>query len=412
MATPKLTDLQARNAKPRDKAYKLTAGRGLCLMVMPTGAKYWWLRYRFAGREKTLSLGVYPHVTLKRAEVDANQARALLRDGIDPSEHRREQKFALRVAITRTFGDAAEKWIAHNTPRWKPATLEKVRQYLDKDLLPPLAKRPLASITPPELGVVVEKIEQRNALNVAKKTRQWLTKIFEFAIAKGLTTSNPAEYLNAVAAVAPEAKNHPHLTIDELPAFLRALEAYPGSPLVKGATWLALWTANRPGVTRTLRWDELDLDDALWTISKGREGMKKGYSHLTPLPRQAVALLRDLHRSTGTFDYVFIGRNDPRKPMSDGAVNVMLKAMGYGGRQTAHGFRHLVSTALNERGYKPDWVERQLAHGDPDAIRDTYNKASYLAERRKMMQAWADYLDSIKAGGTVVPLRKASGTRR
>lgn len=408
----KLTDIEARNAKPREKAYKITLGRGLCLMVTPTGSKYWWLRYRFAGREKTLSLGVYPQVTIKAAESAADDARALLRGGIDPSEDRRERKFALRLSVARTFGDAAEKWVEHNTPRWRPATLEKVRQYLDKDLLPPLAKRPLANITPPELGAVVERIEARKAMNVAKKTRQWLTKIFEFAIAKGLTTTNPAEHLNAVAVQAPEVRNHPHLTIDELPAFLRALDDYSGSTLVKAATMLALWTANRPGVTRTLRWDEIDLDDALWTIAKGREGMKRGYTHLTPLPRQAVALLRDVHRISGTFEYVFIGRNDPRQPMSDGAVTGMLKAMGYGGKQTAHGFRHLVSTALNERGYKPDWVERQLAHGDPDAIRDTYNKAHYLTERRKMMQDWADALDSIKAGGQVVPLQRKSGTSR
>ena len=158
----------------------------------------------------------------------------------------------------------------------------------------------------------------------------------------------------------------------------------------------ALWTANRPGVTRTLRWSELDLDQALWTIGKGREGMKRGYAHLTPLPNQAVAMLREIHKLTGTFEYVFIGRNDPGKPLSDGAVNMLLKRLGYRGRQTTHGFRHLISTALNEQGYEPDWVERQLAHGDPDKIRGTYNKAMYLESRRKMMQDWADYLDNIK----------------
>lgn len=408
----KLTDIEIRNAKPRAKAYKLTAGAGLCVMVWPTGAKYWWLRYRFAGREKTLSLGVYPRVTLKEAQAGADDARALLRAGIDPSEHRRERKFALRLAVARTFGDAAQKWYEHNQPRWRPATAEKVRQYLDKDLLPPLAKRPMANITPMELGAVVEKIEARKALNVAKKSRQWLTKIFEYAIAKGLTTTNPAEHLGAVAIALPESRNHAHLTLAELPDFLRALDAYHGSPLVKGATWLALWTANRPGVTRTLRWDELDLEDALWTIAKGREGMKRGYAHFTPLPRQAVAMLRDVRRYTGTFEYVFVGRNDPRKPLSDGAVNRMMKTLGYAGQQTAHGFRHLVSTALNEHGFNPDWVERQLAHGDPDTIRGTYNKAHYLDDRRKMMQAWADQLDTMKAGGKVIPLRKASGTRR
>lgn len=404
-------DLRFKNAKPSAKARKIAAGGGLCMMITPSGAKYWWLRYRFAGKEKTLSLGVYPTVSLKVAEAAADEARALLRAGVDPSEDRRERKFALRLSVARTFGDAAEKWVAHNTPRWRPATLDKVNQYLRKDLLPTLARRPLANITPPELAAVVEKIEARNALNVARKARQWISKIFEFAIAKGLTATNPAEFLTAVAATAPPPRSHAHLAFHELPAFLRALDEYSGSALVRGATWLALWCANRPGVTRTLRWSEIDLDQALWTIAKGREWMKKGYSHVTPLPRQAVDMLRDLHRITGTYEHVFVGRNDPRKPLSDGAISGLMRAIGYGGRQTAHGFRHLVSTALNEQGYEADWVERQLAHGDPDAIRGTYNKATYLDGRREMLQTWADRLDSIKADGQPVPLRKVSGTR-
>ena len=408
----KLTDIQIRSASPRAKPFKLAAGRGLCLVVMPDGAKYWRWRYRFAGKEKMLSVGVYPHTGLKAAQAAAEAARAVLSTDMDPSELRRERKLSLRLSVARTFGDAAARWVEHNTPRWRPATLEKVRQYLDKDLLPPLGKRPLASVTPLELGAVVERIEARKAFNVAKKCRQWLSSIFEFAIAKGLTTTNPAEHLHAVAVAAPEPENHAHLTLNDLPAFLRALDAYQGSPLTRAATRLALWTANRPGVTRTLRWSELDLDQALWTIPKGREGMKRGYSHLTPLPRQAVELLREIHKATGTYEYVFIGRNDPRKPMSDGAINTALKSLGYGGRQTAHGFRHLVSTALNDQGFNPDWVERQLAHGDPDDIRGTYNKAHYLEQRRKMMQAWADYLDKIKTGGEVLPFRKKTGTRR
>ncbi len=404
----RLTDMEARRAKPRATAYKLTAGDGLCLAVMPSGGKYWWLRYRFAGREKTFSIGVYPNVSLKEAEAAAQKARTLLRNDIDPTEDRRARKFALRMSAENTFGGAAELWIKHNTPRWKPATLEKVRQYLDKDLLPSLGRRPLANITPMELGVAVAKIEARKAHNVAKKTRQWLGKIFQFAIAKGMTSTNPAEYLAAVAAAAPQSKRQPHLSPDELPAFLQALDRYPGTPLVKGATWLALWTANRPGITRTLRWSELDLDAALWKVPKGREGMKRGYEHITPLPRQAVAMLRQMHKMTGTFEYVFVNRNDPRSPMSNGAVNAMLRTMGYGGQQTAHGFRHLVSTALNERGYNADWIERQLAHGDPDAIRGTYNEAHYIEDRRRMMQAWADYLDALRVGAAVIPLRRAA----
>lgn len=396
--TGKLSDLGIRNAKPKAKAYKLSGGRGFCVIVNPDGRKYFRLRYRFAGKEKMLSLGVYPEVSLKEAEAGASQARSLLRQGTNPSEDRRAQKLALRHAEAQTFGFAAAAWVGHNTPRWKPATLEKVQQYLDKDLLPPLGKRPLANITPLELGVVLERIEGRKAFNVAKKSRQWLNAIFSFAIAKGLTANNPAIHLGSIALFQPEPRNHAHLSIDDLPKFLRALDGYQGSVLVKTCAWLGLWTANRPGVTRSLKWSELDLEEGLWTIPKGREGMKRGYAHVTPLPSQAIQALLHLQPITGRFEYVFVGRNDWRKPLSDGAVTGLLKAIGYSGKQTAHGFRHLVSTALNEKGFEPDWVERQLAHGDPDEIRGTYNKAVYLDQRRKMMQEWADYLDEALRG--------------
>ena len=407
----KLSDTALRNLKPRERPFKLSAGRGLCLLVNPDGRRFWRMRYMFAGKEKMLSFGEYPFVTLKEAEAKAMAARVALARDEDPSELRRQAKLDLRLSAARTFGDAAAKWIEHNRPRWKAPTLEKAQAYLDKDLLPPLGRRPLANITPVELAGVIERIEARKAFNVAKKCRQWLQAIFEFAIAKGLAKSNPALHLGAIAAPAPAVENHAHLTVDQLPAFLRALDAYAGSPLTRAAIWLALWTANRPGVTRTLRWAELDLEDALWTIEPGREGMKRGYRHLTPLPRQAVAALRDLHELTGSFEFVFVGRNNPREPMSDGAIARALKVLGYGGKQTAHGFRHLVSTALNEMGYEPDWIERQLAHGDPDAIRDTYNKAHYLEPRRQMMQAWADHLDALKTGRPTPPSKKSGESR-
>lgn len=396
---PKLTDLAVRTAKPRATAYKLAGERGLCVLIQPDGKRFWRLRYTFAGKEKMLSLGAYPQVTLKAAEAAADAARARLLAGVNPSEERRQAKLALRLGAERTFALAARLWLEHNTPRWKPATVEKVRQYLDKDLLPPLGVRPLAAISPLELSAVVERIEARAAFNVAKKSRQWLVAIFAHALARGLMTGdNPAAHLGAIAIAAPRAQRYPHLTVERLPDFLQALARARTSILVRGAIWLGLWTANRPGVTRTLRWAELDLDGALWTIERDRELMKGGYRHLTPLPTQAVALLREIHRLTGTFEHVFIGRNNPRVPMSDGAVNGALKRMGYGGEQTAHGFRHLVSTALNETGdYTPDWIERQLAHGDPDEIRGTYNLAHYLAPRRAMMQAWADRLERLQA---------------
>ena len=257
--------------------------------------------------------------------------------------------------------------------------------------------------------MLIAGIEKRGAHDVAKKARQWIKAIYSFARANGWTASDPARDLGAIAQPGPGAKNYAHLTLDELPAFLKALEAYNASTLVKSSAKLALWTANRPGVTRSVKWSELDLDAGIWTIDKGREGMKRGYFHLTPLPAQAIATLREIQPISGHFEYVFIGRNDPRKPLSDGAIAGMIKRIGYRNKQTMHGFRHLISTALNDKGYAEDWIERQLAHGDPDKIRGTYNKAQYLEPRRKMMQEWADLLDRMVSGeSNITPIRRGA----
>lgn len=395
-----LTDLAIRHAKPKAKKYKLSAGDGLCLLVTPNGGKYWRLRYRFEGKQKELSVGrPYPDTSLKEAVIEAAKLRGQLLQSTDPAEERLMTRLARREQPAQTFGEAADSWHAFRAAAWDKKTAQQVRNYLDSDILPKLRNRPLQKIAPPELSAVVAAIEKRNAFDIAKKTRQWLKGIFSYARAKGWTDTDPARDLDVIAAKGPGKKNYPHLLIAELPALLAALDRHDGSKIVKGCAWLALWTANRPGVTRTLRWSELNLDDALWTIEKGREGMKRGYSHLTPLPRQAVEMLRDLHQVTGSFEYVFIGRNDPSKSLSDGAVNGLLKTLGYRGKQTTHGFRHLISTALNEQGYQSDWIERQLAHGDPDKIRGTYNKAMYLEQRRKMTQDWADYVDRARQEG-------------
>lgn len=403
----KLTDIAIRKAQPRATKYRLSGGNGLTLLVMPDGAKYWRLRYRFAGKAKEISIGPpYPELSLKDADAGATRLRALVADGLDPAEQRFQAKLERKQKAAQIFGEAAEAWFEFRRKAWAARTAAQVREYLDKDLLPSLGKRPLAAVTTKELAALSRAIEERGAPDVAKKARQWLASIFSFARGNGWTTVDPTRDLRALVLPVSGGTNYPHLSIDELPDFLRRLDAFKASPLVKGATMLALWTANRPGVIRTLRWSELNLDDALWIIEKGREGMKRGYAHLTPLPIQAVSMLREIWKLTGTFEYVFIGRNDPRKPLSDGAINVLLKRLGYRGRQTTHGFRHLISTALNEQGYESDWVERQLAHGDPDKIRGTYNKAIYLEPRRQMMQAWADYLDKLRNKDNVVAFGK------
>lgn len=401
----KLTELEVKNAKPRQAKYTM-AGDGLTLLVMPDGAKYWRLRYRFGGRSRWLTLGTYPRTSIKAAYARAAELRAQIDAGEDPAEARRAEKLSVRQRVANTFGEAAEAWLTFRAKAWDAKTTEQVRGYLDKDLLPKLRSRPLDSVTLAELGALVAGIEERGAFDVAKKIRQWLKAVYAYARAHGWTTADPARDLAAIALRGPGVQHYAHLPLDELPAFLHALDADDGSRLVQACAWLALWTANRPGITRTLRWGEVDLDAALWTIEKGRDGMKRGYYHLTPLPTQAVAMLREVQQISGGFEHVFIGRNDPRQPISDGAVTGMIKRIGYRNKQTMHGFRHLISTALNDQGYDRDWVERQLAHGDPDKIRGTYNKAAYLEPRRKMMQAWADYLDRLRAGAEVLPLRE------
>ncbi len=406
----KLTELQVKNAKPSAAKYTKAAGHGLMLLVMPDGSKYWRLRYRFGGKARMIAVGKpYPQTGLKQAQIKAAECRALIEAGVDPADRRRVEKLAERERIANTFGEAAEAWHNFRSKAWDTKTAEQARNYLDKDILPKLRSRPLDSITPAELGALVADIEKRGAFDIAKKTRQWLKAIYSYARANGWTAADPARDLAAIAQRGPGVKNYAHLSLDELPDFLQAIDAYDGSVLVKACARLALWTANRPGITRTLRWAELDLDADLWTIEKGRDGMKRGYYHLTPLPTQAVAMLRDMKKISGDFEFVFIGRNDPRKPISDGAIAGMIKRIGYRNKQTTHGFRHLISTALNDKGYESDWIERQLAHGDPDKIRGTYNKAAYLEPRRKMTQEWADYLDLIMRQAEVIPMRRAGG---
>tara|TARA_R110000787_G_scaffold42377_19_gene104254 strand:+ start:4406 stop:5605 length:1200 start_codon:yes stop_codon:yes gene_type:complete len=392
----RLTELQVKNAKPKIKKYTVADGGGLTLMVLPDGSRYWRLRYRINGRAKMVAVGKpYPLTTLKQAREKAGQFREELAKGLDPSLERQKEKRAKQGCAANTFRDAAQAWHEFRSKAWDKKTSDQARTYLHKDLLPRLGSRSLDDISPPDLADLISGIEARGAFDVAKKARQWLKAIYSHARANGWTEADPARDLAALAQPGPESENYAHLIIEDLPDFLRALEAYEGSPLVRACAKLALWTANRPGVTRTLRWDELDLEAGTWTIRKGREGMKRGYYHITPLPSQAITMLKELIPITGHFEHVFIGRNDPTRSLSDGAVRGMLKAIGYHKKQTMHGFRHLISTALNDKGYAVDWVERQLAHGDPDKIRGTYNKAAYLEQRRKMMQNWADYLDDI-----------------
>ena len=377
-ATP-LTDSAIKVAKPKEKPYKLADGQGLYLEVMPNGSKLWRLKYSYAGKEKRLAFGAYPTVPLQLARRRRDEARQQLAEGIDPGELKKAEKQAQKVEAL-TFEALAREWHQYRTPRWAPSTAAKALAYLESDLLPALGKKPFESVTRPDLVALIRKIESRGAHNIAKKTRQWLNQIFRYGLARGVIEHNPATDLDVIAALPPPIKHHPHVTFAELPELLGKVETAKTHALTRGAIQLLALTAVRPGELRAAPWTEFDLDAATWTIPAVR--MKARRAHVVPLPRQAVAILRQLHEITGKYPLVFAGRHDTSRPMSENTVNLALQAIGYKDRQTGHGFRHLLSIELNGRGYNRDWIERQLAHGDQDEIRDTYNHATFLEQRR------------------------------
>lgn len=398
-----LTDSAIKTAKPKEKPYKLADGLGLYLLINPNGSRLWRIKYRIESKEKTLSLGAYPDLSLVKARQLRAEARQQMAEGIDPGEHKKAAKVAQKVEGL-TFKALALEWYAYNAPRWADATAYKANLYLDNDIIPAIGARPVKAITRPELVELVRTVEARGTLNAAGKIRQWLHQIFRYGLARGVVEANPATDLSIVAAPSKPAKHHPHVTFAELPELLGKVEAANIHTLTKHAVRLLTLTAVRPGELRQAPWSEFDLDTATWTIPKER--MKARRPHIVPLPRQAVAILRQLHEITGRYSLVFAGAN-PERPMSENTINKALRLAGYEGRQTGHGFRHLLSTELNGRGYNKDWIERQLAHGDSDEIRGTYNHAAYVEQRREMMQAWADSIDALCAGANVVSIRRA-----
>lgn len=400
-----LTDTAVRTAKPREKLYRLADAAGLCLEVTTTGSKLWRFRYRFAGKAKMMGLGVYPAVTLAKARERREDARRMLAEGVDPSAYKQAEKRSIAARV-HAFEELAREWYAYNSPRWAPSTAAKALQYLESDILPVIGSRPLKEVTRPELVALVRKIEKRGALNVAGKVRQWLSQIFRYGLAKGSVESNPATDLDVVAAIAPRTKNHPHVPLSEIPTLLGKLDASKCDITTRLAVRLLLLTGVRPGELRHAPWEEFDMESATWTIPAVR--MKARRPHVVPLPKQAVATLLQLKAITGSYPIAFPGRNNRARPQSENTVNKALHQIGYEGRQTGHGFRHLLSTELNSRGYNRDWIERQLAHGDQDEIRDIYNHANYLEQRRQMMQAWADSVEALCAGANVISIRSAA----
>jgi integrase len=406
-----LNDTQCRQARATEKAIKLADDKGLYLLVALSGAKYWRMDYRFGGKRKTLALGVYPEVSLKVARQKLDEARRLLDAGVDPSEARRAEKIARKVSADSSFEVVAREWHAKKRHEWVETYADKVLTSLEQDLFPTLGRRPIAEITAAELLAVLRKIEARGALETLKRVRQRAGDVFLYAIATGRTENNPAAGLNKALKTV-SAKHRPALHPSELRDFFIRLEAVRLTTMVKNAVRLLALTFLRPGELRGARWVEIDLAAAVWVVpaerdrARGLVGMKMKEPHTVPLSSQAAALLREIQEVTGSRDLVFPNRNDPSRAMSNGTINSALRAMGYAGDEvTGHGFRATATGALLEMGWRPEVIDRQLAHRERNEVFGAYShQAEYLAERRKMMQQWADYLDQVRVGGNVVPL--------
>ncbi|MBS0461864.1 MAG: tyrosine-type recombinase/integrase [Proteobacteria bacterium] len=394
------------NAKPKPAAYVLRDGRGLLLVIDPSGSKLWRLDYRRpdTGKRNTLSLGVFPDVSLKRAREKRDEARSLLADGIDPGVKRQNDKAGIATAAANSFGAIAAEWLAKQ--HMAPATLEKARWTFDDLVNPYVGNRPIADISAPELLDVFQRIEARGARETAHRTRQRCAQIFRYAIATGRASRDPCADLRG--ALAPAKVTHRAAITDpnKIADLLRAIAGYTGGPIVGAALKLSALLFARPGELRKMEWAELDLDAADWRIPAAK--MKMREEHIVPLPAQAVTILRELQPLTGRGRYVFPGARDPKVPLSEAAINAALRRMDFDKHtMSGHGFRALASTRLNELGWKADIIERQLAHAERNKVRAAYNRAQYMDERRTMMQAWADYLDVLRTGSNVVPIRKA-----
>lgn len=395
-----------QNAKPRGKPYKLTDGQGLCLLVQPNGSRWWRLRYRFQGKERMLSLGTFPAVSLKDARDKRNELRRQVAAGMDPGLQRR----ARQQADANGFEAVAREWHAKQAHTWTPEHAERVMRRFQNDVFPWIGARPIADLTAPDLLAVLRRIESRSVLDTAHRALQTCSAVFRYAVATGRAPRDPCADLRGAL---PPVRGKHHAAITDPKAvgeLLRALEGYQGSLVTRCALRLAPLVFVRPGELRRAEWAEIDLEAGEWRIPA--EKMKARVEHIVPLSRQAVAVLREVQPLTGGGRYVFPSLRTAERPMSENAVLAALRRMGYGKDQmTGHGFRSLASTLLNEQGWSRDAIERQLAHAERDATRAAYNRAEYLSERRRMMQAWADYLDGLAAGGQVVPIHgvNASG---
>ncbi|MFI5330528.1 MAG: tyrosine-type recombinase/integrase [Desulfobaccales bacterium] len=404
MPTDKLTDPKIRQAKPADKPYKLSDGGGLFLLVQPGGSKLWRLKYRFGGKEKLLAIGSYDKgVSLKKAREERDKARNQLVEGIDPVAAKKKEKHAEREQAENTFRAIALNWAETYGARWTDLHRARVVASLEADAFSALGDLPVMEITPPMVLEVIRAVESRGALDVASRVLQRISAVFRFAIQTGRASYNPAADMKGVLKTR-KVEHRSTISQGELPDFLKKLDSYSGESITKLALRLIILTFVRTGELRGARWEEFDVDQGEWRIPAER--MKMRSPHIVPLSSQALAVLEELRPLTGHFDLLFPSQRDQRKPISENTLLYALYRLGYHKRATVHGFRALACTILNETGFRPDVIERQLAHVERNKIRAAYHRSEYLEERQKMMDWWGACIESMANEQKVVLLRR------
>ena len=396
----KLTDTAVRNAKPSQKTIKMSDGGGLYLEITTKGAKYWRQKYRFLGKERKLAHGVYPDVSLKMARDRRDAARRLLADGIDPSEHRKAQKEAEQAKTTNTFEAVAREWHGKQSHIWTDRHAHYVLKRLELNIFPWLGNKPIADITAKEVLTTIRRIEDKGALHTAHRALSSCGQVFRYAVATGKAPADPCRDLRG--ALPPEKVQHRAAITDPVKVgeLLRAIDNYEGSIVVKCAMKLAPLVFVRPGELRQAEWKDIDFEQAEWRFTV----TKTNTPHIVPLSKQAVEILEEIKPVTGRGKYVFPSARSSKRPMSDNAVLVAFRTMGIGkDEMTGHGFRAMARTLLDEvLGFRPDYIEHQLAHAVRDPNGRAYNRTAHLKERKLMMQSWADYLDKLRQGAELV----------
>ena len=381
------------SAKPKDKPYKLPDFESLYLYITPSGTKSWRYDYSFNGKRKTLTIGKYPYISLSDARNEKDIARQLLAHGRDPSVERKKKALLSNMAQGNTFSKIAMEWYENKKRSWSLNTRKTILTYFEKDIFPYVGEMDISQIKPIEMLNCLKQIENRGALEIAKKMRQRCTEVFQYAIITERAENNPAREL-ATAMVTRTPKNYAFLIEDDMREFMKSLQTYSGNILVRYATELLILTAVRTVELLRCKWEYVNFEKRYILLPETL--IKKDRVHIVPLSKQAINILRFLHPITGNCDFVFPGRNNIQSPMSNGAILGLIKRLGFAKRATGHGFRHQFSSVLNEHDFNRDWIEKQLNH-EEEGVRGIYNHAQYLDGRRKMMQWYADYIDSLTA---------------